>query len=144
EIEVKILDIDIDSVRETMRKLSAPQVKDEYQNNHIYDFPDNRLLHNKGYARIRVVKDRKTGEESVYMTTKRMVSQEKFKSMEEHETRIDSEEEGIGIFEARGLTLQYTVRKARESYRYRNSLVEIDIHEKSFCPFPFMEVESPS
>ena len=38
----------------------------------------------------------------------------------------------------------YTIRKSRESYRYKDSLVEIDIHEKSFCPFPFMEVESPS
>lgn len=144
EIEVKILDIDIDSVRETMRKLEAPLVKDEYQNNHIYDFPDNRLLHSKGYARIRVVKDRTSGEKSVYMTTKRMVSQEKYKSMEEHETRIESEEDGIGIFEALGLTLQYTIRKSRESYRYKDTLVEIDIHEKSFCPFPFLEVESPS
>jgi adenylate cyclase class 2 len=36
------------------------------------------------------------------------------------------------------------IRKYRESYKYKDSLIEIDINDKSFCPFPYIEIESPN
>jgi adenylate cyclase class 2 len=32
--------------------------------------------------------------------------------------------------------------KYRESYRYKSTLIEIDINEKGFCPFPYIEIET--
>ena len=32
----------------------------------------------------------------------------------------------------------------RESYRYKNTLIEIDINDPSFCPFPYVEIETSS
>lgn len=144
EMEVKILDIDIEDVRKRMKEAGAMLVKDEDQENRIFDFPDGRLLKERGYARLRNVKDRRDGSIQHTMTTKRMLSQEKYKVMDEHETVISSGEEGEGIFLALGLQLSHVIRKSRESYRYKDTLVEIDINEKEFFPVPYLEVESAS
>lgn len=143
EREVKILDIDIESIRSKMTGLGAEKVKDEIQENRIFDFEDGRLLNDHGYARIRIVQDEEK-RETIFMTTKKMVSQDTFKIMEEHEVVISSASEGEGIFHALGLHLIQTIHKTRESYRYKNTLVEIDVNDKSFVPFPYLEVESPN
>lgn len=142
ELETRILDIDINDIRSRLLNLKAIKVKAENQINRIYDFPDRRLLDKKGYARVRTVEDTLNNKTIHYMTTKKMLSQEKYKIMEEHETIIESAEEGVHIFEALGLTLYQSIKKYRESYKYKNTLIEIDINDESFCPFPYIEIET--
>jgi adenylate cyclase class 2 len=142
ELETRILDIDEEAIRAKMVELKAEKVKVENQINRIYDFEDRRLLNGKGYARIRTIEDLLNNKTIHYMTTKKMLSQEKYKVMEEHETVIESFEEGENIFKALGLDLVQAICKYRESYKYKNSLIEIDINEKSFCPFPYIEIET--
>ena len=36
------------------------------------------------------------------------------------------------------------IKKYIESYELENALVEIDINDKSFCPFPYIEIETDS
>jgi adenylate cyclase class 2 len=144
ELEVKILDIDLEHIRRVMEEAGAALVKDEQQDNLIYDFPDRRLLKAQGYARIRVVEDHRTKKVDVLMTTKRLISRDVVKRMEEFETPVSDRETGEGIFKALGLELIQNIRKTRESYQVKNSLVEIDINEKEFVPFPYLEVESPT
>ena len=144
ELEVKILDINIEEIRAKMKQVQAPLVKNEIQENLIYDFPDRRLLNQRGYARIRVVVDLESKKETIFMTTKRLISSDVFKKMEEFETIIEDKNTGIGIFETLGLQRMENIKKSRESYRYKNTLIEIDVNEKSFVPFPYLEVESPS
>ena len=108
ELETRIVDIDVDDIREKLLSLGGKKVKSEDQVNEIYDFEDGRLLSAKGYARIRTVTDRLSNKEITFMTTKKMLSQDTFKVMEE------------------------------------NALVEIDINDKSFCPFPYIEIETDS
>lgn len=144
ELEVKILDIDLEHIRRVMEEAGAALVKDEQQDNLIYDFPDRRLLKAQGYARIRVVEDHRTQKVDVLMTTKRLISRDVVKRMEEFETPVSDRETGEGIFKALGLELIQNIRKTRESYQVKNSLVEIDINEKEFVPFPYLEVESPT
>ena len=62
--------------------------------------------------------------------------------MEENETEILDSKEGENIFKALGLQLIESISKFRESYKYKETLVEIDINDKSFCPFPYIELES--
>ncbi|MCM8711089.1 CYTH domain-containing protein [Clostridium sp. SYSU_GA19001] len=142
ELETRILDIDVDQIRNKLHSLEAEKVKMENQINRIYDFEDRRLLNKKGYARIRTIEDMLNNKTVHYMTIKEMISQEKYKIMNEHETIIDSSEEGENIFKALGLQLVQSIKKYRESYKYKNTLVEIDINEKSFCPFPYIEIET--
>lgn len=142
ELETRIIDIDVDSIRNKLITLNAEKVKVENQVNNIYDFPDRRLLNNKGYARIRIVEDKLNNSIHNYMTVKKLISQEKFKIMDEHETEISDCYMGEQIFESLGLTLIGSIKKYRESYKYKNTLIEIDINDKSFCPFPYIEIET--
>lgn len=142
EIETRIIKIDIDDIRKKLIKMNAVKVKQENQINNIYDFSDKRLLNSKGYARIRIVDNQLTNTKHSYMTTKKLLSQEKYKIMEENEVEINDHIEGENIFKSLGLELIESIKKYRESYKYKNTLVEIDINEKSFCPFPYIEIET--
>lgn len=144
EFETRIMDIDINKIRKQMKEINAENVKKENQINDIYDFSDRRLLDKKGYARIRTVEDLLNNQTVYFMTTKKMLSQEKFKVMEENETIIENGQMGSKIFISLGLELQESIKKYRESYKYKNSLIEIDINDPSFCPFPYIEIETTS
>ena len=144
ELETRVIDIDVDDIRYKMTTLGATKVKAEDQVNEIYDFEDGRLLSAKGYARIRTTVDRIQGKETVFMTTKKMLSQDTFKVMEENEVIVDNKEMARRIFTSLGLKLQESISKYRESYKINDSLVEIDINDKSFCPFPYLEIETTS
>lgn len=142
ELETRILDIDVEQIRKKLQSLGAEKVKMENQINRIYDFADKRLLNKKGYARIRTVEDMLNNKIIHYMTIKEMLSQKKYKVMNEYEVIIDNSEEGENIFKTLGLQLIQSIKKYRESYKYKNTLVEIDINEKNFCPFPYIEIET--
>ena len=144
EMEVKILDINLEKLRELMKKNNIPLIKKEDQINNIYDFEDRRLLKNKGYARIREVHNLITNTEEYYMTVKRMLSQEVFKRMEESETTIENGDEGKKIFKALGLVPVEIIKKYRESYKYKNTLIEIDINSPEIYPHPYLEIETSS
>lgn len=144
ELETRIVDIDVDAIRDKLVSLGGKKVKSEDQVNEIYDFADGRLLAAKGYARIRTVVDRLSNKETAFMTTKKMLSQDTFKVMEENETIIMDAEMGRKIFLSLGLQLKESIKKYRESYQLANALVEIDINDKSFCPFPYIEIETDS
>lgn len=144
ELETRIVDIDVDNIRKILLENNAEKVKSEDQVNDIYDFEDGRLLAQKGYARIRTVNDKINNKTIVFMTTKKMISQERFKVMEENETIIEDKIMGEGIFKSLGLIKKESIKKYRESYKLFNSLIEIDINDKSFCPFPYLEIETSS
>lgn len=142
EIETRILDIDIDDIKDKLSSLNCIKVKDENQINNIYDFSDRRLLNAKGYARVRIVEDRLNNKTQYYMTTKKLVSQEKYKVMDENEVEVDNAVSAENILKALGLELVQSIKKHRESFQYKNTLVEIDVNDKSFCPFPYLEIET--
>jgi adenylate cyclase class 2 len=142
EFETRIININVDQIRAKLMQINAIKVKQENQINNIYDFEDKKLLNNKGYARIRIVEDLINSQNHYYMTTKKLLSQDKYKVMEENETEILDSKAGENIFKSLGLSLVQSVKKYRESYKYKNTLIEIDINEKSFCPFPYIEFET--
>ena len=144
ELETRILDINIDKIRNILLSNNAIKVKSEDQINDIYDFADGRLLSQKGYARIRTVNDKINNKIIYFMTTKKMISQNKFKIMEENEITFDNKEMGENIFKSLGLILKESNKKYRESYKIFDSLVEIDINDEKFCPFPYIEIETDS
>ena len=142
ELETRIVDIDVEDIRSKLLALGGVKVKSEDQVNEIYDFSDGRLLQAKG--RIRTITDRLTNKETIFMTTKKMLSQDTFKVMEENETIVMDAEMSRRIFLSLGLELKESIKKYRESYKLENSLVEIDINDKNFCPFPYIEIETNS
>ncbi|MBE6048186.1 MAG: CYTH domain-containing protein [Clostridium sp.] len=144
ELETRIIKIDVANIRNILIQNGAKKIKEENQVNDIYDFEDGRLLAKKGYARIRTIDDLLNKKIVYYMTTKRMLSQGMFKEMEENETIIEDKNAGEAIFASLGLVLKESINKYRESYEIDGSLVEIDINDTSFCPFPYIEIETDS
>lgn len=144
ELETRIVDIDVENIRKILLSNGAKKVKMEDQVNDIYDFEDGRLLDKKGYARIRTINDMINNKIVYFMTTKKMLSQGRFKVMEENEVIIDNKTMGEGIFKSLGLVLKESNKKYRESYKLLDCLIEIDINDKSFCPFPYLEIETTS
>lgn len=144
ELETRIIKIDVAFIRNLLISNNAKKIKEENQINDIYDFEDGRLLAEKGYARIRTIHNLLTGENTIYMTTKKLLSQGTFKEMEENETIILDKKAGEGIFSSLGLKLHQSISKYRESYELPEGLVEIDINDKNFCSFPYLEIETDS
>lgn len=144
ELETRIIKIDVANIRKILIENGAVKVKEENQINDIYDFEDGRLLADKGYARIRTIDDLLRKQQIYYMTTKKMLSQGKFKEMEENEVLVTDKAAAEGIFLALGLKLNESIKKYRESYKIHDSLVEIDINDTNFCPFPYIEIETDS
>lgn len=125
-----------------LNNAAALKIKMENQTNYIYDFEDRKLIKDRGYARIRIVEDLIHNSNHFYMTTKKLLSQGKYKVMEENETEISDWKAGKKIFESLGLKLLQSISKYRESYKYKDSLIEIDINDRSFCPFAYVEIET--
>ncbi|MBD7910275.1 MULTISPECIES: CYTH domain-containing protein [Clostridium] len=144
ELETRIIKIDVAHIRHILLESGAKKVKEENQTNDIYDFEDGRLLNNKGYARIRTIDDLLNKREIYFMTTKKLLSQGRFKEMEENEVIVDNKIAAEGIYTSLGLVLKQSIKKYRESYELEDGLVEIDINDTTFCPFPYIEIETDS
>lgn len=142
EKEARIINIDVESIRRKLIEIGGKKVKEENQVNDIYDFGEGRLLKDKGYVRIRTVESIINNSTHHYLTLKKLLSQDKFKIMDEHETEIIDKEQCEKILSSLGLILIQSIKKYRESYLYKNALIEIDINDKSFCPFPYIEIET--
>lgn len=146
EIEVRILDVDTNEIRRKISENNGILVKKEHQINKLFDFNDDRLLRNKGYARIRIIEDLISGKDFYYMTTKKKLSKsgDKYKVMDEQEVLIDSWEVGENIFKSLGLSMKNEIKRYRESYKINDVLIEIDINDKNFYPNPYVEIEGNS
>lgn len=146
EMEVRILDVNVDEIRNKLLENSAVLVKKENQINKLFDFENGSLLKQKGYARIRIVQDMVEQKNFYYMTTKRNVSKNdgRFKVMDECEIEINDSSIGEKIFKSLGLILNHEIKRYRESYKICNVLVEIDINDKNFYPNPYVEIEGDS
>ena len=129
EIEVRILDVDIHEIRRKIFEYNGVLVKKENQINKLFDFDDDRLLRNNGYARIRIIKDLISDKNFYYMTSKRKLLRLLI---------------GENIFKSLGLSMKNEIKKYRESYKINDVLIEIDINDKSFYPNPYVEIEGES
>lgn len=144
EIEVKVLDIDIDRLKEQLLDLGAKLVKKEHQINNMFDYEDERLLKSKGFVRVREIKDELNGEEKCILGFKKMISQIKYKEMLEEETEVADANSIQEILINIGLKKVRSDKKYRESYQISDVLYEIDIWDKDVYPYPYLEVEAPN
>lgn len=144
EIEVRILDIDVEKMREKFTNLGAKLVKKENQMNNIFDFTDNRLFENhKGYCRIREVESLIDGSKKNVLTIKKVQSQDGARKSIEEETLVNDFQSMKRILQELGLELKHSSFKHRESYELNGILYEIDEWEKKMFPKPYMEIEAP-
>ncbi len=135
EIEVKILDIFVEDIRQKLLQLGAKKIFQGEVKMVLLDFPDQRLKNEGCILRLR-----KLGEK-VEFCWKGKKEKKQFKIREEIETHVESFETTLQILHALGLQKIYEGEKQRESYHLGTAKVEID----TWKSIPtFLEVEAPT
>lgn len=145
EREVKVLNIDKEEIEKKLIHIGAVLAKDEDQINYRFDTEDGFLKkkHN-GYLRIRITKNKLTGEIKNTMTFKKSIDRNSLRVNEETETDLSNWENTAKIIELLGYKRKRPGYKHRRSYIYENILFEIDTWDEYTYPKPYLEIEVPS
>ncbi|MBC7474090.1 MAG: class IV adenylate cyclase [Candidatus Sericytochromatia bacterium] len=126
EIEVKVLNINLDQIKEKLHSLKAEFYKKEFQTNYMFDYADNRFFDKGGYVRIRKIKNLLNNDVKILVTFKELISKDQFKVSKEIEFYSDNMESTKDFLQALGLKLIRVDEKIRESYKLDEGLIEID------------------
>ncbi|MEF9934043.1 MAG: CYTH domain-containing protein [Clostridium sp.] len=142
EIEVKIIGVNCEDIKNKVISLGGVQTKHEFQENHIFSLP--KHLNSNGYIRIRVIKDYLHNRNSVLLCIKKILSQDEVRIVDENEFEVSSFNEANGFLSALNIEFIAQENKERVSYKLNNSLIEFEKWDESVFPIPYVEVESPS
>lgn len=131
EIEVKILDIDVDSIIKKIEDLGGKKIMDEDIEGIIFNTGDGPLL------RLRTENGKNR------LTVKEKVSKEGAKIMTETEVDVDDYDTMVMICEKLGFPKRLEFMKHRLSYNLEDEGVHFDIDTYPKVP-TFLEIEAPS
>lgn len=135
EIEVKILEIDKESVISRLEYLGATKVFEGVISARHYDFDDKSLTRNGGFLRLRSKGD------SAELTFKDKKGKGKAKVAKETETRVSSFKSMDKILTKLGMYPVVAYKKHRVSYQLGDAHLELD----TYPGVPtFLEIEAPS
>ncbi|EEI83447.1 class IV adenylate cyclase [Anaerococcus tetradius] len=140
EIEVKVLDIDIDKMKEKLESLGGKLINHEFQTNYTF-IPKGEGEFSDGYLRIRETIYTNGENKDIELTFKEVKTVDDVRINNEYTTHIDSVTMMIKILEHMGIELEYQGKKERISYTYKNQRFDIDIWDKETYPKPYMEIE---
>ncbi|MFN8674686.1 MAG: class IV adenylate cyclase [Candidatus Sericytochromatia bacterium] len=126
EIEVKVLEINKNEVIKKLIELKAVLVKKEFQANYMFDYKNQTFENKGGYVRIRKAYDFINNKEKITLTSKELISKDKFKISKEIEFQAYEFENTKLFLESLGLVQFRLDEKYRESYKLDEGLVEID------------------
>lgn len=139
EVEVKIIEIDRETVEARLRSLGAKKILDDEVETLFFDFPDNSISKAKNLLRLRRVGNETT------LTFKKFVENGFAKIRIEHEVSVSDLEAAISILESLGLIIPLRMEKHRTSYALKNGVaVEIDKYIGQYAHIPtLLEIEGP-
>ena len=136
EEEVKILEIDKESVIKKLEELNAEKYFDEEIITIYYDYPDSSLGKKGAIVRLR-----KEGKE--FLDFKQSVESTKIKKSKEIRVGIDSLENAEEFLKEIGMKKILEIKKHRTGYKILNTKVEIEEIESFDIPC-FLEIEGES
>jgi adenylate cyclase, class 2 len=135
EIEVKIFNIDKEKIISRLEQLGAQRVFDDDMKSTVFERREDELKKSSKLLRLRQKGDK------IILTAKEALSHETTKQSNEYEVEVSDFELMRKILTTIGFIEKAHDARHRTSYKIKNSLVEIDSHEK--IP-TWLEVESPS
>ncbi|KRQ87973.1 CYTH domain protein [Caloramator mitchellensis] len=138
EIEVKVIDVDVEKIKQKLMNLNAKLVKMEEQENYFFDLPTGNK---EGYIRIRKTTSLIDLSQNIQITIKKIISKDEVRSTVETNLEINSIEDGIKFLTELGLKQTKKAFKYRESYLLQNALIEFDTWNKEEYPHPYIEIE---
>lgn len=147
EIEVKLLEIEPEQMRQRLQALQARFLGREFQQNHMYDYPDRRLYEQAdgSYVRLRrrrwLAHPQPAKQPEVLLTFKKTISRTGYKIADETETQVADFAAMHRFLGLMGLVEMRVDEKLRESYQLGSVHFEID--EWAGLP-PYLEIEAES
>jgi adenylate cyclase, class 2 len=137
ETEIKILEIDKESIEAKINELGGKKIFDDEIHTTIFDFKDNYLKENKSLLRLR-----KEGNEH-YLVFKKNEQKKELKTADEIHVKIDDFNKTKTILNHMGLSVVEDNLKHRTSYRVEDVRFDIDEFKDNYIYIPaFLEIES--
>lgn len=142
EIEVKVLNIDLDTMENRLKNLGAKLIAHEYQKNFILDSED-KFIERKlnSYLRVRETENLLTKEINIYLTLKKNISVDGSRKNIEHTSQIEDSISMLSILEELGYRIVQKGHKKRKSYLYESIRFDLDQWDEKTYPYPYMEIE---
>lgn len=143
EIEVKVLNIVPDQLRQKLKAAGCQYRGREFQQNRMYDFPDQRLYlcEDGSYIRIRQTLCLDSGKRRTLLTLKKTVARTRAKIADETETEVQDPEQMEQFLLKLGFIRIRVDEKIRETWTLPGLHFELD--EWAGLP-PYLEVEASS
>jgi adenylate cyclase, class 2 len=136
EIEVKILEIDRESVEKKLITLGATKTFDDEIHAIYYDLRDNSLKNTGKALRLR-----KEGKRTI-LALKQHVENASAKERAEHEVEVCRFEDMRTVLESLGYAPWLDMQKHRTSYEFDGAHVELDHYHGQYDYIPeFLEIE---
>lgn len=136
EIEVKILEIDVDEIRDKLKKLGAKKTFDGEMHTIVFDTPDEKLKKKGLFLRLR-----QEGNNVHFCFKGKKYPTKKFKVREEIELTVSSIKNMTSILEKLGFVKKFEYAKHREQYKWGKISFDIDTYRN--IP-TFLEIEAPT
>jgi predicted adenylyl cyclase CyaB len=137
ETEVKILEVNIKKIEQTLTSLGAKKVFDGDIQTLFFDFKDGRIIKAKDVLRLRKEQDK------TEVTYKKVHETQTAKKAQEYTVEVSNREIMKKILEKLGLTVTESMQKHRVSYTLNHVRFDIDRYFGSYDYIPeFMEIEA--
>lgn len=141
EFEVKILNIDVEEVKEKLKNLGAEFLKSENQENIRFTSSKFDFIPKGSFLRIRKILDKNGKEINSELTYKEHKDNKILKEFNEYNVPLVNSEDMLKILNFLGYDKLDIEKKFRTSYKLRNAHIDIDIWDKEVYPYPYMEIE---
>lgn len=145
ELEVKVLNIDIESIEKKILSLGGKSIAKELQVNTLIDSTTNPIKsYLDGYLRIRETKDLLNNTESTTFTLKKKIINKDIRESIELNTGIENKDVMLNILSDLGFDKIEIGHKKRTSYLFEGARIDLDIWDNKTYPYPYMEIEVES
>lgn len=134
EIEVKILGVDIEAVREKLVSLDSKLLFDGTLKMRLFDYSDGRIRKNGGIMRLY-----QEGEKTLFVFKKKQVPLNGCKNCDEIEVEVADFEGTSKFLKTLGFVLCVERVRRRTSYYFQNIHFDLDIFSKDIS---YMEIEA--
>ena len=142
EFEVKVLNIDIESMEKRLVELGAKLIAKEVQINTLIDSSTKPIKsYLDAYLRIRETKDLLNNTESTTLTLKKNMLNDKIKENLELNTEVENKRVLLDILFDLGFDKIEVGNKNRTSYMFKGARIDLDIWDPDIYPYPYMEIE---
>lgn len=141
ELEVKILNIDVEEVKEKLKNLGAKFLRTENQENIRLSSSKFDCIPRGSFLRIRKFLDENGKEINSELTYKEHKANKILKEFNEYNVPLENSSEMLKILKFLGYDKLDIEKKFRTSYSFKKAHIDIDVWDKEVYPYPYMEIE---